>query len=159
MNFLIYFTYILNLFAFDFYSLIINESLDYGTQIPYIRKGINKGYGVIVLNTNDNFTLNGKKIPKSGTAEEHALYVWETYIAKTNADSILIVAHSYGGVVTLALADKTNDFEKRVKAVAFTDSVHAYSNNKVPNYLLEVCFIKLPFNKSKTFCNMSFNVI
>lgn len=122
-----------------FYSLIINECLNLGTQISYIRKAINKGYGVIVLNTNDNFTPNGKKIPNSGTAEEHAQYVWETYISKTSADSILIVAHSYGGVVTLALAEKTKDFKKRVKAVAFTDSVHAFSNNKVPNYLIEVC--------------------
>lgn len=104
------------------------------------------------MNTNDNFTLNGKKIPTSGTAEEHAQYVWETYIKKTKTDSILIVAHSYGGVVTLALADvKTKDFEKRVKAVAFTDSVHAYSNNKVPKHLIQVCFIKLSFNKSKAF--------
>lgn len=64
----------------------------------------------------------------------------------------MIVAHSYGGVVTLALADeKTKDFENRVKAVAFTDSVHAYSNNKVPKYLLQVQLRYLSFNSVQFF--------
>ncbi|XP_048788020.1 cotranscriptional regulator FAM172A isoform X2 [Lagopus muta] len=35
--------------------LIINEDLDSGTQIPYIKKAIEEGYGVIVLNPNENY--------------------------------------------------------------------------------------------------------
>ena len=34
--------------------LMINNSLDEGTQLPYIRKALGLGYGVVVLNTNDN---------------------------------------------------------------------------------------------------------
>lgn len=110
-----------------------------GTQIPYIRKAVSKGYGVIVLNTNDNYLPSGKKIQHSGTAEEHASYVWDTYISQAKASSVVIVAHSYGGVVTLALADQFKDkFDEKVKAIAFTDSVHAFSNIKMSKHFKEV---------------------
>lgn len=109
-----------------------------GTQIPYIKKALAKDYGVMVLNTNENCLPNGKKIKHSGTAEEHALYVWETYVSKTKAENIVIVAHSYGGVVTVTLANEMKDFGNRVKAVAFTDSVHGYSNIKVTDFLKQV---------------------
>uniref|UniRef100_UPI00398E6126 cotranscriptional regulator ARB2A homolog isoform X1 n=1 Tax=Pristiophorus japonicus TaxID=55135 RepID=UPI00398E6126 len=35
--------------------LIINEDLDSGTQIPFIKRAMDEGYGVIVLNTNENY--------------------------------------------------------------------------------------------------------
>ncbi|XP_070599140.1 cotranscriptional regulator ARB2A isoform X3 [Erythrolamprus reginae] len=35
--------------------LIINEDLHSGTQIPYIKRAIEEGYGVIVLNPNENY--------------------------------------------------------------------------------------------------------
>ncbi|KAI5651475.1 arb2 domain-containing protein [Phthorimaea operculella] len=120
-------------------SLIINENLELGTQIPYIRNARAYDYGVLVMNTNDNCTADGKEIPHSSTPEEHAQYVWETYVASAEATNILIVAHSYGGVVTVVLADKLKEeFENRVKAIAFTDSVHGYSNKKISNYLKQV---------------------
>ena len=34
--------------------LMINNSMDEGTQLPYIRQAVSSGYGVVVLNTNDN---------------------------------------------------------------------------------------------------------
>lgn len=110
-----------------------------GTQIPYIKKALAKDYGVMLLNTNENCYPNGKDIYHSSSAEEHALYVWETYIAKTNAENIAIVAHSYGGVVTVTLANqKKTEFEDRVKAIAFTDSVHGYSNIEITDFLKQV---------------------
>ena len=36
------------------FRLIINDCLDSGTQLPFIKKAIEKGYGVMVLNTNLN---------------------------------------------------------------------------------------------------------
>ncbi|XP_026727627.1 FAM172 family protein homolog CG10038 [Trichoplusia ni] len=120
-------------------SLIINDNLDMGTQIPYIKKALSKDYGVLVLNPNDNCLPNGKKIPHSSTGEEHTIYVWNTYIKNTKATSIAVVAHSYGGVLSVTLADQLKkEFEKRVKAIAFTDSVHVYSNIKITKYLKEV---------------------
>lgn len=38
-------------------SLIINHSLDHGTQIPYIRRAKELGYEVLITNTNDNYCL------------------------------------------------------------------------------------------------------
>ena len=34
--------------------LIINDCIDSGTQIPFIKKSVEEGYGVMVLNTNLN---------------------------------------------------------------------------------------------------------
>ncbi|XP_075979512.1 FAM172 family protein homolog CG10038 [Anticarsia gemmatalis] len=120
-------------------SLIINDNIDMGTQIPYIKYALSKDYGVLVLNPNDNYLPNGQKITNSSTGEEHTSYVWKTYVKKAKAESIAIVAHSYGGVLTVALADQLKkEFEKRVKAIAFTDSVHVYSNIKLTKYLKEV---------------------
>ena len=73
------------------------------------------------------------------------MYVWEHIIQKCAAKNVYIVAHSYGGVVTGHLvcnihvfrtktmnslqADVSkfrSDFQKRVKKIAFTDSVHNF---------------------------------
>ena len=43
-------------------SLLINSSLNEGSQLPYIERALRSGYGVLVLNTNDN-TRNGRGIP------------------------------------------------------------------------------------------------
>jgi pimeloyl-ACP methyl ester carboxylesterase len=103
--------------------LIINHSINAGTILPYLRKAKDNGFEVIVTNTNDNLR-DGKRIEGSGSPEEHAKTVWEQ-IKIINPASIAIVAHSYGGIVTSELARKYNEhFEKKVFAVAFTDSVH-----------------------------------
>jgi len=111
-------------------KLIINESIDKGTQIPYIKKAIDSGYTVIVLNTNDNsIIIPGKKkaylIRGCESPEKHALYVWDNFVSNVPYKDVSIVAHSYGGVVTFTLlAMREEELLKRVSAVAFTDSVH-----------------------------------
>jgi hypothetical protein len=42
------------------FRLIINESLDAGTQLPYIREFKSRGFGVVVLNTNLNRAPDGQ---------------------------------------------------------------------------------------------------
>lgn len=108
-------------------SLIINHSTEIGTQIPYIEKARELGYEVIVTNTNDNYR-NGKAIPGNSNPSSHAESVWETYIRPANPDHIAIVAHSYGGVVTIDLARSyTKEFCEKVFAIGLTDSVHSTS--------------------------------
>lgn len=110
-----------------------------GTQIPYIKRALEKDYGVMVLNPNDNCLPSGQKIPNSSSGEEHTKYVWNTYVKKTKATSIAIIAHSYGGVLTVMLADQLKkEFEERVKAIALTDSVHVYSNIQITKYMKDV---------------------
>lgn len=108
--------------------LIINNGLDEGTQLPYIRRALAAGYGVIVCNTNDNHRLVDRRkrfIQGSSNPEEHLLTVWDTLVKPSAAREVALVAHSYGGVVTLNLAQQRwSQVSQRVKAVALTDSVH-----------------------------------
>lgn len=85
--------------------LIINESLNHGTQIPYIDKAKKLGYDVLVLNTNDN-ERNNIDIPGHSSPSAHAISVWAQLIANADIEAIAIVAHSYGGVVAMDLVRK-----------------------------------------------------
>ncbi|XP_037656645.1 cotranscriptional regulator FAM172A isoform X5 [Choloepus didactylus] len=156
--------------------LIINEDLDSGTQIPFIKRALDEGYGVIVLNPNENYIEVEKpkihihsssdssdepaekrerkdKVPKetkkrrdfyekyrnpqrekemmqlyireNGSPEEHAVYVWDHFIAQSAAENVFFVAHSYGGLAFVELMiQREADVKSKVTAVALTDSVH-----------------------------------
>lgn len=121
--------------------LVINECLNSGTQLPFIKRAQGLGYGVIVLNTNDNDReINGIKVPIRGNknADAHALYVWKKFIQKANAKHIAIVSHSYGGVVTMNMANVLGDqFKNRVFGIALTDSVHSLHHQKINKQLAE----------------------
>lgn len=95
----VYKMYIILLFTF---SLIINHSLDHGTQLPYIRKAEAEGYDVLVMNSNDNYR-NGKPIKHNSSPTAHGQYVWEKFVLNSKYKSVGIVAHSYGGVVAYDL--------------------------------------------------------
>ncbi|XP_067944129.1 uncharacterized protein [Watersipora subatra] len=97
--------------------IMMTGTLETGTQLPYIREALDLGYGIIVLNTNDNRPdIEGCKSP-----ENHGLYVWENYVKESRAHRIAIKAHSAGGYVTTALYKKyPEDFKRRVFANAFT---------------------------------------
>lgn len=101
-------------------SLIINHSLDHGTQIPYIKRAIGLGYDVLVTNT--NLHLKNSDSPTS-----HARHVWkDTLNSMKNVKNFAIVAHSYGGKVTAELSKKYPDvFLSKCFGIAFTDSVHS----------------------------------
>ena len=43
---------------------------------------------------------------ENSTPDNHALYVWDNFVANAKAAHIAIVAHSYGGVVTTNLVSK-----------------------------------------------------
>ncbi|XP_037954347.1 FAM172 family protein homolog CG10038 [Teleopsis dalmanni] len=109
-------------------SLIINNSIDHGTQIPYIKQAKSLGYDILITNTNDNYRIiDGVKKSVSGlsTPSDHAAYVWENFVISSNPESVAIVAHSAGGGVTIELARRFPDFFKqKVFGVAFTDSAH-----------------------------------
>ncbi|XP_042546961.1 cotranscriptional regulator FAM172A isoform X1 [Dipodomys spectabilis] len=156
--------------------LIINEDLDSGTQIPFIKRAVDEGYGVIVLNPNENYIevekpkihiqsssdssdepaekrerkdkvsketkkrrdfyekyRNPQKekemmhlyIRENGSPEEHAIYVWDHFIAQSAAENVFFVAHSYGGLAFVELMiQREADVKSKVTAVALTDSVH-----------------------------------
>ncbi|XP_028913042.1 cotranscriptional regulator FAM172A isoform X5 [Ornithorhynchus anatinus] len=52
--------------------LIINEDLDSGTQIPYIKRAMEEGYGVIVLNPNENYIEVEKTKPQMQSPSDNS---------------------------------------------------------------------------------------
>ncbi|KAH7729895.1 hypothetical protein AAVH_02372 [Aphelenchoides avenae] len=107
--------------------LIINESLEIGSQIPYIRRCREHGWAVLVTNTNDNYYVDekGKKQKKafSGTPIEHGLQAWGAFVFHNkNLKKIAIVAHSFGGHVTGEILSRMRDDDERVVAVCLTDA-------------------------------------
>lgn len=61
---------------------------------------------MLIANTNDNYrNIDGveRRIPQSGSPTEHGATIWEKYVMGSNPEAVSIVAHSYGGVVTLFL--------------------------------------------------------
>jgi hypothetical protein len=132
-------------------SVCINDGLKNGAVYSYIDAALKDNYGVIVLNPNNNkVRINSKLVPIRGSSspEEHTLSVWDEFISQSNAKDIVIVAHSYGGVCTMNLLEYRNEaILARVRAIAFTDSVHSsyplpYTNVKkdpTASYLKERC--------------------
>lgn len=63
--------------------LIINESVDHGTQIPYIETVMELDYDILVMNTNHNYRIeDGKQYALIGheTPEQHINSVWRQLI-------------------------------------------------------------------------------
>ena len=100
----------------------VNYGLDQGSQLPYIKELMEEDYGIICLNTN-------QIIPeyKDSLAFAHAIAAWNELIeAKAKAQTIVIVAHSFGGSVTHNLANRIADnFYYRVKGIFLADSAHS----------------------------------
>ncbi|XP_073849965.1 cotranscriptional regulator ARB2A isoform X13 [Macaca fascicularis] len=64
-------------------------------------------------------------IRENGSPEEHAIYVWDHFIAQAAAENVFFVAHSYGGLAFVELMiQREADVKNKVTAVALTDSVH-----------------------------------
>ena len=59
------------------------------------------------------------KIPDNTNPEEHADTVWEEVIKPCQAEKIVIISHSYGGVVTMNLArGHQEDFLKKTPLIS-----------------------------------------
>ncbi|XP_077989062.1 cotranscriptional regulator ARB2A-like [Glandiceps talaboti] len=125
-------------------SLIINQNMESGTQIPYIKRAMNEGYGLIILNGNENYQRKEERkgIRENQTAENHTRYVWDNFVIRSKAKQIVIVAHSYGGLcVTSLCISREKAFYQKVTAVAMTDSIHSLhlqeANDPVINWFIK----------------------
>jgi len=108
--------------------LIMNETLDLGTIMPEVMMAKEKGFAVLVMNTNDNTRIvNGEEVSITGCEDpcKSAITTWKNFISESNHSKICIIGHSYGGRVSSKLAEKFDeDFQRRVFAILLTDSVH-----------------------------------
>ena len=105
-------------------SVCINSKLTEGTVFPALDFAQSHGFSTIIFNPNMNY-VNRQPIPGNNSMEAHSKFVWKKYIRKCQAQALFIIAHSCGGMCTTTLLEEfENDFVERVRAVAFTDSVH-----------------------------------
>lgn len=75
-------------------KVIMNGSLEEGTMFPYIQKGLDLGYAILVMNTNQRGV-------QSMSYAEHARTAWEDIVSVASAKQIVIIAHSAGGASTM----------------------------------------------------------
>jgi len=110
----------------------MNEDLVVGTAIPEILMAMKKGYGILVMNTNDNTRVEaGKKVAIKGCQDaiRSALTTWETLVSNSNHSKIIIIGHSFGGAVCMKLANTfQKDFDQRVVLTLLTDSAHGHGH-------------------------------
>jgi len=117
-------------------ALCINKDLDQGTMLPQLREAAKLGYGVIVLNPNEN-AVGRTPLRGSETAEDHVSYVWEHIVTArcAAAETVDVLAHSNGGRALLSFLGRAGgsgppaavaaDAEKRLRRVVLTDSFHS----------------------------------
>lgn len=112
-------------------SLCINESLGRGTMMPYLQKASEAGYGVMVLNPNEN-TVEGQKVVGSETFERHVAYVMDKVVTtRCAAAEIDILAHSHGGWALMHYLGRSGldrsaaMLARKIRHIAFTDSYHS----------------------------------
>ena len=68
-----------------------------------------------------------------------AMTTWKSFISQSNHSKICIIGHSYGGMVTLRLADLfKDDFQERVFGVLLTDSAH-FGRRESLDFLADKC--------------------
>lgn len=147
-------------------ALCLNDTLHTGAVLDYIHQAKSEGYGVIVLNPNKNSApkkedpfrrsrkgfLYPKKlgpypqkdvveIPEHDSPPQHVISVWDKVVSKAKAKDIVTVSHSAGGHGTLMLLRyREDDVLKRLRAIAFTDSVHSIGKNEsqgVKKFIME----------------------
>uniref|UniRef100_A0A8C9D534 ARB2 cotranscriptional regulator A n=1 Tax=Panthera leo TaxID=9689 RepID=A0A8C9D534_PANLE len=116
--------------------LIINEDLDSGTQIPFIKRAMDEGYGVIVLNPNENYIEVEKPkihVPSSSDSSDEPAEKRERkdkvsketkkrrdfYEKYRNPQREKEMMQLY-----IRMIQREADVKSKVTAVALTDSVH-----------------------------------
>uniref|UniRef100_A0A9J7YVB0 ARB2 cotranscriptional regulator A n=1 Tax=Cyprinus carpio carpio TaxID=630221 RepID=A0A9J7YVB0_CYPCA len=134
--------------------LIINEDLNSGTQIPFINRAKEEGYGVIVLNPNEN-SLEVEKVPdpakkpspdasdepaeKRERKEERENKKKKDFYEKyRNPQKEREMEH-----IPIRMIQREAEVKNHVRAVAMTDSVHNVwhqeANKSIRDWLREHC--------------------
>ncbi|KIH44008.1 hypothetical protein ANCDUO_25978, partial [Ancylostoma duodenale] len=95
--------------------LILNESLEVGSQIPYIRRALVNDWGVVVCSTNTDEEFRDYPL-------HHLCSVYEQLLKDSTIQRFFVVAHSRGGPDIAHTLPHFKD-ENRFELVCLTDSV------------------------------------
>ena len=103
-------------------SVCINESLETGSMLPFLKIAQKLEIPVLVMNPNLN-RVDDTIIPYSQNMQVHAVWVWDKYVKDSGFKSIDIVAHSAGGGCLQAIMKTFEDtFWQQANKIAYTDS-------------------------------------
>ncbi|KAF9910628.1 hypothetical protein EC991_005934 [Linnemannia zychae] len=118
--------------------LICNETVDIGSMLSVVRQARTEGYGVIILNPNAHWFVDGQPsveiptkvdvpmIPKLGSPEEHVDYVLSNLVPEMATKKLFFIAHKYGAHALLHNLHKHFDmFKDRVAGIALIEGVHS----------------------------------
>ncbi|KAI9357452.1 hypothetical protein BD770DRAFT_388768 [Pilaira anomala] len=119
--------------------VMCDESIVTGSMMHITDLVREKGYEVIILNSNGNYWYDNRawdapkahcteiiEVPGSETPENHCQYVFHHFIRNVKAEKVAVLAMGWGGHgFTLALNNEFDFIKEHVKAVAMTNSVHA----------------------------------
>eukprot|EP00624_Nannochloropsis_granulata_P001196 evm.model.NODE_15513_length_34403_cov_16.618464.2 len=83
-------------------STCMAKGLRAGSMLPFLEQAHEGGYAVIVCNPNLNsVAVDGQKlaVPASAFPEEHALYVYETFVAHSQAQHVFLFGYGNGAML------------------------------------------------------------
>lgn len=88
-----------------------------GSMFPFLEKAIQKGFGILLLNPNDNTRMEKisgilEPVPLKGSesAAKHLLSVWDKYISNCQAKKITFFGTGYGSSTILSLLNQRSKF-------------------------------------------------
>lgn len=104
-------------------DLCMEQGMERGSQLPHIRRAIEEGWGVLVLNPNQNWAnaLMDTSIEGHETPENHLVTVWKAFVSNAAARKVAMITHSYGGVCLVNLLETHPDVTHRLFGIAMND--------------------------------------
>ncbi|CAG9135848.1 unnamed protein product [Plutella xylostella] len=111
---------------------LLRDNLYKYSRIPYFQYAKDRGYGVVSMQMWNHWS---EYRPGVLTGQEYAEYVWDHYVSKSQASTIVIIGHSGASEEVMDIAvKKKEDFKRRVKAVALIGGSTCSYRNKNPKF-------------------------
>jgi len=126
-------------------ALCINDvrGLHWGSMLPFLEQCDARGWGVVILNPNE-------EAPGVGRDHQQVLHALRDMIAPTQA--VVIIAHSRGGASTADALRMSPAAAANVRAIALTDSVHYPQQTEHTFRSLSVNWVSLAPSSSSCCC-------
>ncbi|KAK3805845.1 MAG: hypothetical protein J3Q66DRAFT_359841 [Benniella sp.] len=125
--------------------LLTKHSTEIGSMYAVLKQALQEGYGVMMLNPNAHWWVDGRDtvmvptrrqfelIPSLGSPEEHLDYVLRNFVQGYASKEIYFIAHKYGThALAQALYNQFDTFKDRVAAIAVIDGTHAIDSFPEP---------------------------
>ncbi|KAM3577545.1 hypothetical protein VYU27_000708 [Nannochloropsis oceanica] len=113
-------------------STCVTKGLRAGSMLSFLEQAHESGYAVIVCNPNLNsVVVDGQKlaVPASAFPEEHALYVYETFVANSQAQNVFLFGYGNGAMLCkemlqrqLVRCQQQTDEINRIAAIAIVEA-------------------------------------